>query len=118
MPSDVQIARNGDLYIADMHHNRVRRVDAATHLITTVAGDGMFGATGDNGPALRASLAGPAGERHAVEWTSTDGLTWSAAAPLTSAGTSEITALTGSGGTATGTAQRGTGPAVLTIPSR
>jgi GT2 family glycosyltransferase/sugar lactone lactonase YvrE len=61
MPSDVQIASNGDLYIADMHHNRVRRVDARTHVITTVAGSGSFGAAGDDGPATAASLAGPAG---------------------------------------------------------
>ena len=43
MPSDVQIASNGDIYIADMHHNRVRRVNAVTHIITTVAGNGTFG---------------------------------------------------------------------------
>ena len=61
MPSDVQIASNGDIYIADMHHNRVRRVDARTHIITTVAGTGTFGASGDDGPAVSASLAGPAG---------------------------------------------------------
>jgi len=61
MPSDVQVANNGDIYIADMHHNRVRRVNAATHVITTVAGTGTFGSGGDNGPAEQASLAGPAG---------------------------------------------------------
>jgi GT2 family glycosyltransferase/sugar lactone lactonase YvrE len=61
MPSDVQIASNGDIYIADMHHNKVRKVDAVTRVITTVAGDGQFGAVGDNGPAAKASLAGPAG---------------------------------------------------------
>jgi GT2 family glycosyltransferase/sugar lactone lactonase YvrE len=61
MPSDVQLARNGDIYIADMHHNRVRRVDARTKIITTVAGNGVFGASGDDGPAIAASLAGPAG---------------------------------------------------------
>jgi O-antigen biosynthesis protein len=61
MPSDVQVTNNGDIYIADMHHNRVRRVNAATHVITTVAGTGAFGSGGDNGPAAQASLAGPAG---------------------------------------------------------
>ena len=55
-------------------------------------------------------LAGPANARHAVEWTSPDGLTWSAATQLPSAGTSEITALTDSGTTVTGTAQRGHRP--------
>jgi GT2 family glycosyltransferase/sugar lactone lactonase YvrE len=61
MPSDVAIAANGDLYIADMHHNRIRRVDAKTHIITTVAGNGVWGYSGDDGPASEARLAGPAG---------------------------------------------------------
>ena len=61
MPSDVAIAPNGDLYIADMHHQRVRRVDATTHTISTVAGNGRWGQTGDDGPATAATLAGPSG---------------------------------------------------------
>ena len=62
MPSDVAIdPRTGDIYIADMHHNRVRRVDAKTHIITTVAGSGVWGNAGDDGPAKNARLAGPAG---------------------------------------------------------
>ncbi|MDE3156288.1 MAG: hypothetical protein KGN76_14395, partial [Acidobacteriota bacterium] len=60
-PSDVAVAPDGDVYIADMHHNRIRKVDAATGIITTVAGSGAFGASGDGGPAIEASLAGPAG---------------------------------------------------------
>ncbi len=61
MPSDVAVAPNGDLYIADMHHNRIRRIDAATGIITTVAGGGEWGHWGDGGPATAAALAGPAG---------------------------------------------------------
>jgi DNA-binding beta-propeller fold protein YncE len=62
MPSDVAIdTRTGDLYIADMHHNRVRKVDVKTHIITTVAGSGVWGNSGDDGPATEARLAGPAG---------------------------------------------------------
>jgi O-antigen biosynthesis protein len=62
MPADVQIAPiSGDIYIADMHHNRIRRVDAKTRIISTVAGSGVFGPGGDDGPALEANLAGPAG---------------------------------------------------------
>ena len=61
MPSDVAIAPNGDLYVADMHHNRVRKVDAKTHIITTVAGNGQWGFSGDDGPATQATLSGPAG---------------------------------------------------------
>ena len=61
MPSDVAVAANGDVYIADMHHNRVRKVDARTGIITTVAGSGVWGYSGDEGPAKDARLAGPAG---------------------------------------------------------
>jgi sugar lactone lactonase YvrE len=61
MPSDVAVAANGDVYIADMHHNRVRKVDARTGIITTVAGSGVWGYSGDEGPAQDARLAGPAG---------------------------------------------------------
>lgn len=61
MPSDVEIAPNGDIYIADMHHQRVRKVDARTRVISTVAGNGRWGNSGDNGPATEARLAGPAG---------------------------------------------------------
>jgi hypothetical protein len=62
MPSDVALdPRNGDLYIADLYHNRVRKVDAKTHIITTVAGNGKWGNSGDDGPATDAMLAGAAG---------------------------------------------------------
>jgi GT2 family glycosyltransferase/sugar lactone lactonase YvrE len=61
MPSDVDIAPNGDIYIADMHHQRVRKVDARTRVISTVAGSGAWGHTGDGGRAIQATLAGPAG---------------------------------------------------------
>ncbi len=61
MPSDVTLAPNGDIYIADMHHQRVRKVDARTRIISTVAGNGRWGNTGDGGPATAATLAGPAG---------------------------------------------------------
>jgi hypothetical protein len=65
MPSDVALeTRNGALvaiYIADMHHNRVRRVDAKTQIISTVAGNGKWGFSGDDGPATAATMSGPAG---------------------------------------------------------
>ena len=48
-----------DLYIADARNNQVRRVDAVTGIITTVAGTGVAGFSGDNGPALNAQLSGP-----------------------------------------------------------
>ena len=62
MPSDVALdPRTGDLYIADLYHNRVRKVDAKTQIISTVAGTGEFGYSGDDGPATKAKLAGAAG---------------------------------------------------------
>jgi GT2 family glycosyltransferase/DNA-binding beta-propeller fold protein YncE len=60
-PSGLALSPNGDLYIADTGHNRVRRISARTGLIFTVAGDGTEGADGDGGPATQASLAAPMG---------------------------------------------------------
>jgi sugar lactone lactonase YvrE len=60
-PSGVALAPNGDLYIADTGHNRIRRVARDTGIITTVAGDGLAGALGDGGPAALARLAAPMG---------------------------------------------------------
>ena len=59
-PSAVAIDRAGILYIADVGSNRVRRVDA-NGIITTVAGTGVVGYGGDNGPAVDALLNGPTG---------------------------------------------------------
>ena len=51
----------GDLFIADYGNNRIREVNLATGVITTVAGNGTAGYSGDNGPATAAELANPAG---------------------------------------------------------
>lgn len=59
-PGGIAIAANGDLYIADTENHRVRRVTAATGLISTVAGDGNAGGGGDGGAATAASLDEPA----------------------------------------------------------
>jgi DNA-binding beta-propeller fold protein YncE len=60
-PVGVALAPNGDIYIADTGHHRIRRVAATTGLISTVAGDGLPGAVGDGGPAVMARLAAPMG---------------------------------------------------------
>jgi hypothetical protein len=44
-----------------MHHQRIRRIDARTRIISTVAGNGRWGNSGDGGPAVNATMAGPAG---------------------------------------------------------
>jgi hypothetical protein len=58
-PSDVAIDAAGNLYIADHHNHRIRRVDAGTLMITTVAGTGTEGFGGDGGPATAALLSEP-----------------------------------------------------------
>ena len=58
-PYGVAVDPSGNLFIADSSNNRVRRVDAATGVITTVAGTGDTGFSGDGGPATSASFALP-----------------------------------------------------------
>ena len=50
---------SGNLYIADPANNVIRRVDARTGVITTVAGDGTSKVGGDNGPAAIAQIGNP-----------------------------------------------------------
>jgi hypothetical protein len=51
----------GNFYIADDGNNVIRKVTAATGIITTVAGNGLNGYSGDGGPATSAKLNGPEG---------------------------------------------------------
>lgn len=60
-PSAVAVDRMGNLYIADTMNHRVRRVDAATGVITTIAGTGQARYSGDGGPADLAALNEPTG---------------------------------------------------------
>ncbi|WP_041586038.1 Ig-like domain repeat protein [Terriglobus saanensis] len=59
IPSGVVVDPAGNIYLSDTNNNRVRRVDAVTHVITTVAGDGTTGVTGDGGPAVSAPVNYP-----------------------------------------------------------
>src|ERR1700682_3475824 len=56
-PYGLAIDAAGNIYIADTANNRLRRVDAGTGVITTVAGNGVFAFTGDGGPATAASVS-------------------------------------------------------------
>jgi sugar lactone lactonase YvrE len=58
-PRGVAVDSTGNIYIADTANHRIRRVDAATHVITTIAGTGRRGFSGDDGPARAAALNAP-----------------------------------------------------------
>ncbi|MGE5268639.1 MAG: hypothetical protein ACM3JG_03080, partial [Thiohalocapsa sp.] len=60
-PFDVAFDAAGNLLFADTFNNRIRRVDVRTGIITTVAGNGEEGYSGDGGPATGASLNQPYG---------------------------------------------------------
>jgi uncharacterized protein (TIGR03437 family) len=59
LPSTVAIDKDSNLYIADYSNHRIRKVTASTGVITTVAGNGILGFSGDDGPAINASLNFP-----------------------------------------------------------
>jgi sugar lactone lactonase YvrE len=60
-PYGVAVDADGNLFIADFFNNRVRRVDARTRMITTVAGNGKAGVSGDGLRATAARLHSPFG---------------------------------------------------------
>lgn len=59
LPRGLSIDSGGNLYIADTANHRIRRIDAVTHAITTIAGDGVQGFAGDGGVAASAALDSP-----------------------------------------------------------
>ena len=59
MPHEIQFDSAGHLYIAERDNHVVRKVDGATGTISTVAGTGSPGLSGDGGPASRAQLRQP-----------------------------------------------------------
>ena len=59
LPEDILIDAAGNLLIADSGNNRIRRVDGQTGIVSTVAGIGELGYSGDGGPAIRAQFGAP-----------------------------------------------------------
>jgi len=57
-PYDVTTDRLGNIYIADRNNSRIRRIDPSG-IITTIAGNGTVGFSGDGGPAVDAVLGRP-----------------------------------------------------------
>ena len=58
-PHEVRFDSKGDLYIADRDNHVIRKVDMKTGIISTVAGTGVAGFSGDGGPGIKAQLRQP-----------------------------------------------------------
>jgi streptogramin lyase len=58
-PYEVRFDRAGHMFFVEMRNHVVRRVDARTRIISTVAGTGTAGFGGDGGPAVKAALKSP-----------------------------------------------------------
>ena len=61
LPSGIIIDSHDNIYLADAGNMVVRKIDGATNIITTIAGNGISGDFGDNGLAINAQLNGPCG---------------------------------------------------------
>ena len=59
LPHEIRFDAAGDLYIVDMKNNAVRKVNMKTGLISTFAGTGVAGYSGDGGAASQAQLKQP-----------------------------------------------------------
>ena len=60
-PCGIDVDRAGNIYIADRSNQRIRKVDAVTGKISTIAGTGLNGYTGDGNAATTAQLSYPTG---------------------------------------------------------
>jgi len=70
LPHEIRFDARGDLYIVDMTNHAVRRVDMKSGIITTIAGTGKPGYSGDGGPAVQAQLKQP----HSIQFGPEGGL--------------------------------------------
>jgi sugar lactone lactonase YvrE len=68
-PNALDFDPQGNLYIADVTDNRIRRVDRQSGVITTVSGTGRREFTGDGGPAAQAGIQGARGVAFARDGT-------------------------------------------------
>ncbi|MBS4098897.1 MAG: fibronectin type III domain-containing protein [Sulfuricella sp.] len=108
-PIAVRVDNSGNVYIADHWNHRIRKINAATGIITTIAGNGTGAFGGDGGGSTVASLNYPAGmafdnagnlyvadvNNHAIRKISTQGII------STVAGTGTSSGFSGDGGMAT-----------------
>lgn len=68
-PNALDFDPKGDLYIADVSDNRIRKVERSTGIISTVSGTGKREFTGDGGPAAQAGIQGARGVAFARDGT-------------------------------------------------
>jgi len=68
LPEAIIVDTVGNIYIADAENSRIRKIDATTNIITTFAGNGIVGSTGDNGIATNAELNKPSGLSFDKSW--------------------------------------------------
>ena len=61
LPYGVIVDPAGNIFLSDTNNSRIRRVDAQSNLISTIAGNGVSGYSGDGGPATQASISQPGG---------------------------------------------------------
>jgi sugar lactone lactonase YvrE len=60
-PKEIDIDASGNIFVVDTENHAIRRIDAQSGVVTTVAGNGKRGGTGDGGPATDATLDRPHG---------------------------------------------------------
>jgi sugar lactone lactonase YvrE len=60
-PSDIAMDAAENLFVMDRENNRLRKIDATTGIVSTIAGNGEFSYSGDGGPATDATLGAPFG---------------------------------------------------------
>lgn len=58
-PYEIRFDQEGHLFAVEMKNHLIRRIDAVTGIISTVAGTGKQGFSGDDGPALEATFSRP-----------------------------------------------------------
>ena len=128
LPSGLAVDNSGNVYVSDTNNRRVRKL-SSSGIITTLAGDGTKGSSGDGGPAEKAELTSPLGLKldAAGNLYIADGATVRMVSPsgiITTVAGTGVQGLSGDGGPATsaelgawGLAFDGTGNLYVADPS-